>query len=217
LDQAAAKNIANAMCYDDLPRVADLKTRKSRLDRVREEQEIPDGKLFHVTEYFHPRAEEICATLPTDLANAIEARPWAMRGLSALFSKGRRVRSDRIIGFTTLWFVAGLRPWRRRLKRHATEIAHVERLIALAHDCLPAQPDLAVEILSCQRLIKGYSDTHARGQSRFDSVLKGYDLVCNREDAADWVRRLREAALKDTTGDALKGALQTVESFAAPS
>ena len=35
-----------------------------------------------------------------------------------------------------------------------------------------------------------------------------------RDDAADWCRRLREAALKDEEGKALAGAIQTIESFA---
>ena len=34
-----------------------------------------------------------------------------------------------------------------------------------------------------------------------------------RSDAAEWVRRLREAALKDEDGVALAGALKTVDSF----
>ncbi|WP_238475526.1 indolepyruvate oxidoreductase subunit beta family protein [Rhodophyticola sp. CCM32] len=216
LDRAAAKYIANAMCYDDLPRVADLKTRGSRTDRLRNEQEIPDGSLVRVTEYFHPRAEEVCATLPRRLGAAIVARPWAMRGLGLLFRKGRRVRTDGVIGFTTLWCVAGLRPFRRLLLRHETEMAHLDALTRRAQGCLPERPELAAEILSCQRLIKGYSDTHARGLSRFDQVMEGLDLVLARTDAADWLRRIREAALADTTGDQLAGALDTVRSFTPP-
>ncbi len=78
---------------------------------------------------------------------------------------------------------------------------------------LPGHYDLAVEVLRCRRLIKGYSDTHARGQSKFDRVLAGIAQVGGREDAADWARRLREAALKDEEGKALDGALQTIRSF----
>jgi indolepyruvate ferredoxin oxidoreductase beta subunit len=37
--------------------------------------------------------------------------------------------------------------------------------------------------------------------------------VAGREDAADWARRLREAALKDEDGKALDGALATIRSF----
>ena len=77
------------------------------------------------------------------------------------------------------------------------------------------RPDyaLAVEILNCRRLIKGYSDTHVRAQSKFDRVLSALDLVKGRDDAADWIRRLREAALKDEKGDMLDGALKTVASL----
>ena len=72
---------------------------------------------------------------------------------------------------------------------------------------------LAVEILRCRRLVKGYSDTHARGLSKFDRVMDAIALVQGREDAADWARRLREAALKDEEGKALDGAIQTIHSF----
>ena len=37
---------------------------------------------------------------------------------------------------------------------------------------------------------------------------------CGRPDAADWTRRLRQAALLDEKGEALDGALKTVRSFA---
>ena len=74
--------------------------------------------------------------------------------------------------------------------------------------------DLAVEILRNRRLVKGYSDTHARGLSKYDRVMDGVTLLAGRPDAADWTRRLREAALMDEKGEALDGALKTVRSFA---
>tara|TARA_Y100000813_G_scaffold182857_1_gene152888 strand:- start:753 stop:974 length:222 start_codon:yes stop_codon:yes gene_type:complete len=72
---------------------------------------------------------------------------------------------------------------------------------------------MAVEIIKTRRLIKGYSDTHARGKSKFDLVLEGAKMVADREDGAVWVRRLREAALQDEEGDALSGALETIRTF----
>ena len=73
---------------------------------------------------------------------------------------------------------------------------------------------LAAEIVACRRLIKGYSDTHARGEAKFDKVLAALPMLAGRVDAADWLRRLREAALRDEKGEALEGALKTVASFA---
>ena len=54
------------------------------------------------------------------------------------------------------------------------------------------------------------SDTHARAHSKFDRVLSALPILKGRPDAADWLRRLREAALKDEKGDMLDGALKTV-------
>ncbi|TJX00501.1 hypothetical protein E8M63_14355, partial [Neisseria gonorrhoeae] len=73
---------------------------------------------------------------------------------------------------------------------------------------------LGVEILQCRRLVKGYSDTHGRGLSKFDRTLAAIKLIERREDAADWARRLREAALKDSAGTELDGVIRTIKSFA---
>ncbi|MDQ3559943.1 MAG: hypothetical protein M3453_12335, partial [Pseudomonadota bacterium] len=56
----------------------------------------------------------------------------------------------------------------------------------------------------------GYSDTHARGSSKFDRVLSALPLLSGRADAAEWLHRLIEAALKDEDGDMLDGALKTI-------
>ncbi|MBS3650503.1 indolepyruvate oxidoreductase subunit beta family protein [Pseudaminobacter sp. 19-2017] len=213
LSIAAAKHLANAMCYDDMIRVADLKTRSSRVARVRREVGVRGDAVLRVTEYFHPRIEEFCGTMPVRLGRFIEDRPGLAAFLDRRINRGRRVRTDGMIGFATLWLIGGLRRWRRKLLRHAVEVEHLDRWYALALSHVPANYALAVEVLECRRLIKGYSDTHARAHSKFDRVLSGLELVKGRADAADWIRRLREAALKDEKGEMLDGALKTVASL----
>lgn len=216
LSIAAAKHLANAMCYDDMIRVADLKTRSTRGARVRLEVGVAEETVLKVTEYFHPRIEEFCGTMPVRLGRYIEARPKLAAFLDRRINRGRHVRTDSLFGFATLWVIGGLRRWRRGLLRHAVEVEHLERWYRLALDHVAADYALAVEILECRRLIKGYSDTHARAQSKFDLVLSGLPLVKGRDDAASWIRRLREAALKDERGDMLDGALKTVASLNEP-
>jgi indolepyruvate ferredoxin oxidoreductase beta subunit len=58
--------------------------------------------------------------------------------------------------------------------------------------------------------VKGYSDTHARGLSKFDRVMSALPLLRGRDDGAVWMKRLRQAALLDESGIALDGALKTV-------
>ncbi|MEX0283276.1 MAG: indolepyruvate oxidoreductase subunit beta family protein [Paracoccaceae bacterium] len=209
----AAKYIAKAMAYDDVIRVADLKTRGTRFDRVRDDVQPAKGTLMMVTEFMHPRAEEIVGLLPARMGARWEASPKRMALVDKLFNRGRRVRSDGLIGFGMLYVLGGLRGWRLRTLRHAQEQAHLDRWLALVTQHVATDYALAVEIVRCRRLIKGYSDTHARGHSKFDRVLGALDTLKGREDAADWVRRLREAALQDEQGEALDGALQTIASF----
>jgi indolepyruvate ferredoxin oxidoreductase beta subunit len=137
-----------------------------------------------------------------------------MKALNSVVDRGRRIRTDSLVGFGTLWMVAGLRRWRRGLLRHKVEMAHLGEWLDLAKRQAEIDYALGVEVLKCRRLIKGYSDTHVRGLSKFDRVLGCLTLLSGRDDAADWIRRLREAALKDADGIALDGAIMTIRSFA---
>ncbi|MFZ1469733.1 MAG: indolepyruvate oxidoreductase subunit beta family protein [Paracoccaceae bacterium] len=208
----AAKYIANAMAYDDVIRVADLKTRAARFTRIRGEMGAGD-RLMQLTEFMHPRAQEIAGMMPRGMGARVEASPKWMARLDRWFGHGRRVRTDSLRGYLMLYILGGMKRRRLGSLRHAQEVAHLEAWLATAMDYLDRDYALAVEVIRCRRLIKGYSDTHARGLSKYDRVLAGVAQVAGRDDAADWARRLREAALKDEKGLALDGALQTIASF----
>ncbi|WP_158967766.1 indolepyruvate oxidoreductase subunit beta family protein [Chachezhania sediminis] len=210
----AAKYLANAMAYDDIIRVAEAKTRGGRSTRIAAEMGAGEAQLMHVTEFLHPRAEEVVSMLPKGLGAKLEKSPGWMKAIDKVFNRGRRLRTDRLIPFLTLYMLGGMKGWRLRTLRHAQETAHVEAWLARATAALPRNYDLAVEILKTQRLVKGYSDTHARGQSKFHKVTEGIVLVEGRDDAADWARRLIEAALQDEKGKTLDGAIETIRSFA---
>ncbi|MDO6724904.1 indolepyruvate oxidoreductase subunit beta family protein [Celeribacter halophilus] len=210
----AAKYCARALCYDDILRVADIKTRASRFERVKNEVVVKDDQLLMLTEYFHPRFEEFTTTLPRSLGKWLQRRKGLEAFYSKHFDKGRRIRTDSLRGFMMLWIVSSLRPYRRKLLRHESEMAHVDAWFNTVCDLAKSDPALASEVLANYRLIKGYSDTHARGLSKFARVMGALELLEGRTDAADWMRRLRVAALDDVKGDSLDGALATVESFA---
>lgn len=212
---AAAKYLANAMCYDDILRVADIKTRSDRHARVRAEVGVKEAQVLHLTEYFHPRFEEFVTTLPAGIGRRLQRSKGFERFYTRHFDKGRRIRTDSITGFAMLWLVAALRPMRRRLLRHEGEWAHLEAWYRLALTLAPEDRALATEVLATRRLVKGYSDTHARGLSKFDRVIGAVPMLKGRPDAADWLRRLRTAALADEKGSQLDGALRTIESFTA--
>jgi indolepyruvate ferredoxin oxidoreductase beta subunit len=206
----AAKYVAVAMAYDDVIRVADLKVRQSRFERVRKEVGARDDQIVYMTEYMHPRMDEVCGTLPKSLGLFIESRPKLFAFLDRRINKGRRVRTATLFWFTGLYIVSSLRGRRRGTLRHAREMEHMETWLKTATELLPENYDIATEVLAARRLVKGYSDTHARGLSKFDRVLSALPLLRHREDGADWLRRLKQAALLDEGGIALDGALKTV-------
>jgi indolepyruvate ferredoxin oxidoreductase, beta subunit len=209
----AAKRLAVAMAYDDVIRVADIKLRPARFARLRGEAGAAPDQLVYVTEYLHPRGEEICGMLPASLGALIEARPLLFRTLDRLVNRGRRVPVGRISGFLQLYCVAALRPTRRSSLRHKRETEHREAWLAQAAKVLKQNYDLAIEILRCQRLVKGYSDTHARGLSKFDRAMAKAAKLAPREDGAQWMARLIAAALMDERGEALDGVAKTIDTL----
>ena len=199
------------MAYDDVIRVADLKTRASRFARVDKEIGRRPDQLVYLTEFMHPRMEEVVGAMPAGLGLWLERQPRLFRLLDRLVNRGRRVKTAHIGWFVSLNLVAALRPVRRRLLRHMREWEHIEAWLALATRVAGQDYPLAVEVLACRRLVKGYSDTHARGQSKFDRVVSAAPGLIGKPDSAGWLRRLRAAALADEEGDALAGALKTLE------
>ena len=78
---------------------------------------------------------------------------------------------------------------------------------------LRATSALATAVCEARRLVAGYSDTHSRGESKFDKVMQASERLAGRPDAAEWVQRLTKVALKDADGAELDGALRTVETL----
>src|SRR5690606_33481796 len=108
LTLAAAKYIAVAMAYDDVYRVADLKTRASRFERVRKEVGVGADQLIYTTEFMHPRMDEVAGSLPKALGRFIEARPRLFARLDMIVNRGRRVRTGTIGWFLMLYILGGL-------------------------------------------------------------------------------------------------------------
>jgi indolepyruvate ferredoxin oxidoreductase beta subunit len=211
LSKAIAKYLALAMAYDDVIRVADLKTRASRFHRFRDDVRAEGDQIVRVFEYMHPRIEEICDLLPPLLARALLRSNAARRAFDAVLGKGRRVATSDLSGFLTLYFLASLRALRRIGFRYSEENARIENWLALIAAEAPSDYALACEIASLQRLIKGYSDTHARGLSNFRSIMSALAGVKAAPDPAATLARLRDAALKDEDGAALNAALSKLQ------
>jgi indolepyruvate ferredoxin oxidoreductase beta subunit len=209
LTEATARGLALWMTFEDTLRVAQLKTRRARFERVRTEVRAAPGQLIDVTEFMKPRVEEIAGTLPVVLGRRVLASARLRRWLNR-WTGGRQIRTTRLGGFVLLHGLAGMRRWRRATLRFHQENERIEmwlrRLAALA----PAHYELAVELARAQRLIKGYGETHERGWRNFCQLVNLIDVLSARPDGASVLSRLQEAALADEEGVALRRELATL-------
>ena len=201
-----ARHLALWMAYEDTARVAQLKTRGERFARVRGEVRAGADQVVAIDEYLHPRVQEIAETLPASIGRRIEQPGWLRSIVERATRNGRVVTTSSLGGFLLLRTVAAMRRWRRATTRFAAENAAIETWLARIEATARTHPELAVEVARCQRLVKGYSDTHARGVRNFETVMaavaKGGATL-----APATLRDLREAALADEHGDALGATL----------
>lgn len=213
LSAETARYLALWMSYEDTIRVADLKTRSERFKRVREEVQVKNDQIANVTEFMHPRVEEICDTLPPRAGNWIMQSPRVYRLLGWLTHRGRHIRTTKLSGFLMLYTLAGMRRWRRKTLRFTVEDKRINAWLERVEKQVPNDPQLALEVIECQRLVKGYGDTQARGWQSFDTIMRILDRYSDRPDLPALVRRLRDAGLEDEEGKSLELLVNELDQF----
>lgn len=207
--EVVARHLATWMSYEDIVRVAELKTRRSRIAHMRTEVGARPDEPVRVTEFLKPRLEELCAVLPVRLAH------WTRHKLAhTRLADGLRLRlrTDTVTGFMLLTLLRSLKPLRPRSLRFGLEQQHIERWLAAIDRALPHNPALALELAHCGRLIKGYGDTADRGQRSMQLILDQVEHDKGAAEAlAERVAQARSAALADPQGRALARTLGVAE------
>ncbi|WP_104403230.1 indolepyruvate oxidoreductase subunit beta family protein [Vibrio penaeicida] len=197
--EVVARHLALWLSYEDVMRVADLKVRASRFQRVREEVGAAQTQLLQIEEFMHPGLDEICDSLPASLGRWLK-RSKVLSGLvNKLTQEGRVVRTSSLSGFLLLFSLANWKKCRRITLRYKNEKAAILDWIERIKHTALTNPAIAKEIALCQRLVKGYGETHKRGMNNYRQVMS----VAQRHPkqiTPDLLRELREAALADEHG-----------------
>ena len=203
LSVEAARYLALWMGYEDTIRVADLKIRQTRLQRVEQEVQLKDDQTLRVTEYMHPRLQEVCETMPAAIGRAILARPRLRAWLEPFFRKGRHVETTGLRWHVALRLLASMRGIRRSTLRYRDEQQRIEEWLGLVRATALTDSAAAAEIAMLPKLIKGYSDTFERGLARYQRISAAVPAVLRAPEASDRIAALRAAALADDKGRAL--------------
>jgi len=156
-----------------------------------------------VTEYMHPRLQEICEVMPAKVGAFILGNATLRRWLEPLFKKGRHVEITSLRWFLALRLVASLRAIRPWTLRYREEQKRIEDWLSLVGRMAATDRDGAAELLACQQLIKGYSDTFERGLANFEAIMREAHGIVGKPGGGARLKALREAALADENGKAL--------------
>jgi indolepyruvate ferredoxin oxidoreductase beta subunit len=213
LTRATARSLGLWMSFEDVMRVAQIKTRRGRAERIRREVKAQTGDLVQVREFVKPRVEEICGTLPAALGRRLLSSPRAHRTL-ARFTAGRRISTSTISGFLLLRSISAFRRFRRASLRFEIENQRIEAWLGQIAAIAARNQELAVELAECQTLVKGYGDTHERGWSSFSQITSLVPSLVDHPKGAAQLRVLREAALADDTGAQLERAISSLRAQA---
>lgn len=207
LTRETARYLALWMSYEDVIRVADLKTRAARRERIRKEVRAKDADIVRVDDFLKPGLEELCSILPVGLGQSLYAfaskRGWAHR-----LNVGMHIRSTNVSGFILLRLLAGLRWWRPYSWRYRDEQARIQKWLGAITQAAAHNPPLAAEIVACGQIMKGYGDTHARAIRNFDLISEAYFHATTEPAAlANAIAAARKAALTDPEGQSLEAEL----------
>ncbi|HET7671989.1 MAG TPA: DUF6537 domain-containing protein [Burkholderiales bacterium] len=200
-----ARHLATWMSYEDIIRVADLKTRASRFERVRKEVGAKPDEPVVVIDYLKPGVEEFASVMPHFIGKRLMS--WAeRRGKLDAYNVGMHIRTSGFFGYLLVRALAWLRPLRPLSHRYVEEQALIERWLGFVAEAAKRDAALACEVAECARLIKGYGETHRRGKGNFlaiaDALIEN-PPTADPAEQAKLIRKAREAALADPEGKAL--------------
>ena len=170
LTQRFARRLAVWMSYEDAIRVADLKTRRSRFERIRRDHGAADGQVLTVTDYLKPDLDEIYGILPAAIGGPI-AR-WAERR----WPDGRptltqHVRTTSVLGYARVWSLGRLRRLRPSSLRAQREFALIDRWQQAVIAAAALDYDLACEVAEMATVVRGYGEVRRRLSRAFTRFL----------------------------------------------
>ncbi len=200
LSRETGRYLALWMSYEDVIRVADLKSRPERIARVRAEVGAKPDEPVKLVEYLKPGLDEWASLLPQTPARLLR-RIADAAGLGDKLNIGLHIHTTSLFGFGLFRLLAGCRRWRRRTSRFVEEQALIERWLAATRAAAVHDLARACEIAELPRLIKGYGDTHRRGRQNF---LRIFEVLVELQPApAAAIAKARQAALADPEGESL--------------
>jgi indolepyruvate ferredoxin oxidoreductase beta subunit len=189
LSARVARRLAAWMAFEDVIRVAQLKTRPGRLARIRAEIGADDDVPVTVHDFLKPGRDELDGMLPASLGKWLPTRGTGRHGTGLAL----HLKTSGPFGWLALRSLAALKCWRPRTARFQREQDLIERWLRSVTAAAAADYALACSTADLAVWARGYGDVRHRGLARLTRIF------------TDWPRRI--AVDREALGDAVRASL----------
>jgi indolepyruvate ferredoxin oxidoreductase beta subunit len=170
LTSTYARNLATLMTYEDAARVAQLKIRQARFDRIKSERGIRPDQVYRLHDYLKPDAYEIYGLFPARLVDLVlplfrkvfGGRQWHLE---------LRPKTNSFLGVATFWFLTLFIPLRRWSYRFRDEWRAIEEYRQRVLEFWEVHHELAVLMADTGDMIKGYGHTRRKTRSAMERYV----------------------------------------------
>jgi indolepyruvate ferredoxin oxidoreductase beta subunit len=169
-----ARHLARWMSFEDVIRVAQLKTRPERLQRVRDELNVGPKTPLKLTDYFKPGRDEILGVVPKSLSWLV---PSIKKGIALHIPTGSA------FGFALLKFLSALKPLRSITNQYIEEQKAIDQWLEAVVEANSYDYHLAFQTANLAILARGYGNVRKTGMQKLDLLF------------TDWEKKLEENQL----------------------
>ncbi len=167
----AAKRIAKWMSFEDVVRVAQLKTRPGRLARIRGELGVGDDLPLKLTDYFKPGRDEFAGILPPALGWLVPNTKKLARGNGMAL----HIPTGSAFGFLLLKILAAMKPLRRKSAQYLEEQEALTAWMGAIKKAAAADYDLSCRTAELSILARGYGNVRREGLEKLAGLFANWE------------------------------------------
>jgi indolepyruvate ferredoxin oxidoreductase beta subunit len=198
LTREVARRLAAWMCHEDIIRVAQLKTRPGRLERIRQEVGARPGEPVEIVDFLSPGREEASGLLPAPLfrllLNGNDKTGKESNGLHLSWP------TSSPWGYAVLKFLASLRALRPHTLAYTQEQLAIETWLVAVCETALVDYDLACQVAELAAWARGYGNVRARGLACLENLFENWEQRLHENPKA--VKAQVQASLHASRNDA---------------
>lgn len=166
LTSETARHLARWMSFEDVIRVAQLKTRPTRLPRIRDELKVDPTTPLKLTDYFKPGRDEVLGVIPKSLS-------WLVPSLNK--GVALHIPTGSAFGFAMLKFLSALKPLRARTNQYIEEQKAIDQWLDAVIEANSRNYYLACQTANLAILARGYGDVRKTGMKKLDLLFMDWE------------------------------------------